>query len=132
MIPVVALAYYISFIPHQGYPFPVHIDDWVHMAYADALVRAGSTTFTEPFLGQTVVGSGAPHLEAGFHLFWGVFHQISGISWLTIFRYFPGVVFIITVLSVYIFAHRQGFGWEAALITCLVPRPLLAFWVPAF
>jgi hypothetical protein len=121
MVPVLALAYYIAFIPHQGYPFPVHIDEWVHMAYANAMWQAGDTTFTDPFLGQSVIGLGTPHLEAGFHIFWGAFHQISGISWLTIFRYFPGVIFMITVLSVYIFARKQGFGWEAALFACLIP-----------
>jgi len=54
-------------------------------------------------------------------MFWGVFKSISGISWLTIFRYFPGIIFIITVLSVYILAQREGFGVEAAFFTCLIP-----------
>lgn len=121
MAPVLALAYYIAFIPHQGYPFPAHIDEWVHLAYIKAMWQAGSTTFTDPFLGQGVIGSDNPHLEAGFHIFWGAFHQISGISWLTIFRFFPGFIFLITVSSVYIFARKQGFGWEAALFTCLIP-----------
>ncbi len=121
MAPILALAYYIAFIPHQGYSFPAHIDEWVHLAYIKAMWQSGSTTFTDPFLGQGVIGSDNPHLEAGFHIFWGAFHQISGISWLTIFRYFPGVIFLITVSSVYIFARKQGFGWEAALYTCLIP-----------
>ena len=73
-------------------------------------MNAGSATFP-----------GASLLEAGFHLFWGVFQRISDISWLTIFRYFPGIVFIITVLSVYILAQRWRFGWEAALFTSLIP-----------
>ena len=110
LVPILALAFYIAFIPHHNYPYPVHIDEWVHLASFKALISAGSITFSGSFL-----------LEAGFHLFWGVFQSISGISWLTIFRYFPGIVFIITVLSVYILAHRQGFGWEAALFTCLIP-----------
>jgi len=38
-----------------------------------------------------------------------------------IFKYFPAVIFMITVLSVYILTKRQGFGWEAALLTCLIP-----------
>ena len=54
--------------------------------------------------------------------------------WLTIFRYFPGIVFIFVVLSVYILARRQGFGWEAALFTALIPTTVgilgPAFMVP--
>ncbi|MFC1912162.1 hypothetical protein ACFLXG_03300 [Chloroflexota bacterium] len=120
LLPIIALAFYITFIPHQGYAYPVHIDEWVHLAFSEAILETGSTTFTDPFLGQSVIGFGSPHLEAGYHLFWGIFHQISGISWLTIFRYFPGVIFIITILSVYILGQRQGFGWEAAFFTSLI------------
>ena len=120
MLPIIALAFYIAFIPHQDYPYPVHIDDWVHLAYFEAMLQASSVTFTDPFFGQSTI-SLSSNLEAGFHLFWGVFHQISGISWLTIFRYFPSIIFVITVLSVYVLAQRQGFGWEAALVTCLIP-----------
>ncbi len=119
LVPILALAFYIAFIPHQNYPYPVHIDEWVHLAYSEAMLQAGSTTFIDPFLGQSISGLSS-NLEAGFHLFWGVFQQISGISWLTIFRYFPGVIFMITVLSVYVMARREGFGWEAALSTCLI------------
>jgi len=119
LLPILGLAFYIAFIPHLHYPYPVHIDEWVHLVQSEAMLQAGSTTFTEPFFGQSTIGLGS-NLEAGFHLFWGVFQRISGISWLTIFRYFPGVIFIITVLSVYILARREGFGWEAALFSCLI------------
>lgn len=120
LVPILALAFYLAFIPHLDYPYPVHIDEWVHLTQSKAMLQAQDTTYLNPFSGQSTVGIGS-NLEAGFHLFWGVFHQISGIPWLTIFRYFPSIIFIITVLSVYILAWRQGFGWEAALFTCLVP-----------
>ncbi len=119
LVPILALAFYVAFIPHQNYPYPVHLDEWVHLAYSKALLTTGSAISVNPFFGQAIEGL-HPHLEAGFHLFWGVFHQISGLSWLTIFRYFPSVMFMITVLSVYALAHREGFGLEAALFTCLI------------
>lgn len=123
ILPIMALAFYIAFIPHQGYPYPVHIDEWSHLAYSSAMLKAGSTTVIDPFLGQSIQGISS-NLEAGFHLFWGVFHQISGISWLTIFKYFPAIVFMFTVLSVYVLAQKQGFGWEAALFTSLIPTTI--------
>ena len=119
MLPIMALAFYIAFIPHQGYPYPIHIDEWLHLAFSKGMVQAGSTTFVDPFFGQSTRALSS-NLEAGFHLFWAIFHQISGISWMTIFRYFPGIIFIITVLSVYVLGQRQGYGWEAALFTCLI------------
>jgi len=120
LLPVLALAFYMAFIPHLNYPYPVHIDEWVHLAYSKAMLAAGSTTFAEPFSGGLAL-SLSSKLEAGFQLFWGVFQRISGVSWITIFRYFPSVVFMITVLSVYVLGKRMGFGWEAALFTCLIP-----------
>jgi hypothetical protein len=110
LLPILGLAFYIAFIPHQNYPYPLHVDEWVHLGHSKMLMGAGSVTF-----------HGSALLEAGFHLFWGVFQTISGISWMAIFRYFPGIIFIITVLSVYILAQREGFGLEAAFLTCLIP-----------
>ncbi len=109
LLPIMALAFYIAYIPHLNYPYPLHVDEWLHIVYANTTLQADSIT-----------GLGS-NLEAGFHLFWGVFHEISGISWITIARYFPSIIFIITVLSVYILARREGFGWEAAFFTCLIP-----------
>ena len=120
LVPILALAFYMTFIPHINYPYPMHVDEWVHLAYSKAMLQAGDTTFIDPFFGHSTFNI-TSNLEAGFHLLWGVFHQISGIPWVTIFRYFPGIVFIITVLSVYVLARRQGYGWEAALFTCLIP-----------
>ncbi|MBA7674032.1 hypothetical protein ES703_82239 [subsurface metagenome] len=121
LVLILGLAFYIAFIPHINYPYPVHIDEWVHMAVSKAMLQAGDASLAvDPFLGQSTAGLSS-NLEAGFHLFWGVFHQISGISWLTIFRYFPGVILMITVLSAYVLGRRHGFGWEAALFTCFIP-----------
>jgi hypothetical protein len=119
-LPALALAFYIAFIPHQGYPYPVHIDDWIHLANSEAILKAGSLTYPEPFFGEATV-SLSSNLELGFQLFWGIFQRISGISWLTIYRYFPAVIFIITIVSAYILANRQGFGWEAAFFVALIP-----------
>ena len=114
-----ALAFYLVFIPHHNFPYLVHLDEWIHLACANQIINQGTIVgLTNPWFG------GAPNanqvFEVGFHVYWAVFHQISGLSWLDIFRYFPGVIFLMTVLSVYILAQRQGFGWEAAFFTCLI------------
>ena len=119
-MPILALAFYMAFIPHVNYPYPVHIDEWVHIAHSNALLRAADIYYPDPFSGQ---GSGGviALLEVGFHLPFAVFHQLSGISWIDIYRYFPSIVFVIMTLSVYILAKRMGFGWEAAFFSCLIP-----------
>ena len=120
ILPVMALAFYIAFIPHQDYLYPLHIDEWLHIAYAESILASGSTTYLEPFYGELSLGI-SRSLEAGFHVFWGVFQRVSGISWNDIFRYFPGIILSITALSTYVLARREGFGWEAAFFACLIP-----------
>ncbi len=124
LVPILALAFYMAFIPHSGYLYPVHIDEWAHLAFSQELMRAGSTTaLVEPFAGGSELAP-VQTLEVGFHILWGVFQQLSGISWTDIFRYFPGIVFMMTVLSAYILGRRAGFGWEAALFACLIPTTI--------
>ncbi|MFC1874073.1 hypothetical protein ACFLYX_02090 [Chloroflexota bacterium] len=117
---VLGLSFYITFIPHQSYPYAIHVDEWKHMAYSQSMMQSGDITFNDPFFGEKTI-SFRNNLEAGFHLFWGVFQTISGIDWMIIFRYFPSIMFMITVLAVYILASREGFGWEAAFFTALIP-----------
>ena len=127
LLPILALAFSLAFIPHIDYPYLVHVDEWVQLAYSETIIRAGDSIFANPFYGEPLEGlTGSAegigqYLKIGAYLFWGMFHQISGIPWLIIYRYFPGIIFILTVLSVYILAQRQGFGLAAAFFTCLIP-----------
>ncbi len=134
LLAVLGLAFYIAFIPHLDYLYPLHVDEWVHMARANAMVQSGSISFPDPLLGGAQL-SLSSNLEAGYQLFLGVFQIISGISWMDLFRYFPGIIFMITVLSVYVVARREGYGLEAAFLTCLIPTSVgvlgPAFLVPA-
>ncbi|MFC2072338.1 hypothetical protein ACFLUU_06495 [Chloroflexota bacterium] len=120
LLPIMVLAFYITFIPHLNYPYPVHLDEWTHLANAKQIVRQASAfDVTNPVSGGQA--STNQVYEVGFILPLAIFHQVSGIPWLTVFRYFPSIIFMVTVLSVYILGRRQGFGWEAALVTCLIP-----------
>ena len=46
---IIGLAFFIGFIPHSNYPYLVHIDEWMHMARAKALLQAESINFIDPF-----------------------------------------------------------------------------------
>ncbi|MFC1909219.1 hypothetical protein ACFLXD_05135 [Chloroflexota bacterium] len=133
LVPVMALAFYIAFIPNLNYPYPVHIDEWVHIAFINSLLEAADINYLQPFSGQPASGL-VNMLEVGFHVLFGVFYKISGMSWIDIVRYFPCIILAFTSLSVYILARREGFGWEAAFFTCLIPTTVgimgPAFFVP--
>lgn len=123
LIPILALAFYLAFVPHQSYPYPVHVDEWDHLSCANEIIKeARAFNLTDPYSGGPAIAD--QQVEVGFQTFWAVFHITSGINWNTIFKYFPAAIFMFTVLSVYILAKRRGFGWEAALLTCLIPTTI--------
>lgn len=121
LLPILAFAFYITFIPNINYPYAVHIDEWRHIAHANTLMSEAGVNIIDPFTGEQSAEWWISVLEVGYHLPLGIFHELSGISWMDIARYMPSVIFMVTVLSVYIFARRMGFGWEAAFFTCLIP-----------
>ncbi len=131
---IIIIAIFMAYIPHLEYPYPVHHDEWMKMAYSHALSNAGSLTYTEPFSEQTTISGITGDLENGFYVFCVVLQQISGIDWTDLFTYFPAFIFAITVMSVYILSRRQGFGLEAAFFTSLLPTSIgilgPAFMVP--
>jgi len=133
LLPIILLAFYVAFIPNLDYAYPVHIDEWVHIAHSNSLLQAASIDYPDPFTGQGNPGI-VSVLEAGFHVLFGVFYKISGISWMDIVRFFPGIILAVTALSVYVLGRREGFGWEAAFFTCLIPTTVgimgPAFFIP--
>ncbi len=121
LAPILALALYVAFVPHQNYVYPVHLDEWQVMAYTNQLVLQGNLShLTNPVYGGTGLFSNQIG-EIGTHVFWGAFREVTGLDWLIIFQYFPGVLLMITVLGVFVLGQRQGFGWQAALFASLVP-----------
>jgi hypothetical protein len=117
---ILALAFSMAFIPHIGYAYPLHVDEWMHMTYAETIAQTGSITGPDPFTGMTNINLG-DNLWVGFHILWAMFQQISGIDWIILFRYFPSIIFILTILAVYVLASRLGYGLEAAFFSCLMP-----------
>lgn len=133
LLPILALACYFALIPHLDDDYPVHVDEWAHLTYTKALQEAESIDFTEPFP-TSLYPTDVQDPEIGYHVFLSMFQDITGISWLTFFKYFPSIVFMITVLSIYILGRREGYGWPAALAACLIPTSVgilgPAFMVP--
>jgi len=131
LVGILCLAFYMAFIPHINYQYPLHVDEWHHYGLAQALASAESTTYTEPFCGTTINND---HTEVGFHILLATMKSVTGLSWNNIFRFSPSFIFLFTVLAAYIMGRRQGFGIEAAFFTAMIPTTVRilgpAFLVP--
>lgn len=115
---ILAFTFFLAYIPHLNYPYPLHIDEWEHFALSQSLVDAGTTDFVDPLIGEKRVTN---HPEAGFHLFLAQVRLLTGLSWMTIFRFFPALVFMTTVMAAYLFGRRSNFGLEAAFFAAFIP-----------
>ena len=49
LLPILGLAFYIAFIPNLNYAYPVHIDEWVHIAHSNSLLQAADVNYSDPF-----------------------------------------------------------------------------------
>jgi hypothetical protein len=121
LIPILTLAFLIAYIPHRDYAFPVHLDEWQVMVYTDELMAQGSLANASNPLSGTAGLTWNQTGELGDHIFWGIFREVAGLDWLPIFRYFPGIIFMMVVLGVFALANRLGFGREGALFASLIP-----------
>ena len=134
---IMGLAFYIGMIPRLDYSYPLHTDEWTHLAEASAIASEGDIPFHDPITGEArsdsvVEGTtSSPHFEVGYQLFLAEVRLVTGLPWLTIFRFLPSSVFALTVLGAYIFGARRGFGLEAAVFATLVPTTV-RFLGPAF
>ena len=130
---ILLLAFLMAFIPHIGYAYPLHVDEWMHLTYAKTIAETGAISFPDPFTGEGTVGPGT-NVWLGYHVLMAMVQRVSGIDWLVLWRFGPSVIFMLTVFCVYIFAKRQGYGLEAAFFTCLIPTTVgllgPAFMVP--
>jgi hypothetical protein len=78
-------------IPHLGYGYPLHIDEWWHYGDASSLLAAKDTSFPNVFDSGIAIGTDK---ELGFHLVLAALKATTGASWLTLFRWLPGIIIV--------------------------------------
>ncbi|MBI4338209.1 MAG: hypothetical protein HY683_10325 [Chloroflexi bacterium] len=132
LLAVLALAAFLTYRPHASYPLPLHVDEWFHYAYAQAVADTESATFADPFFGTRTISE---HAEGGFHILLAAFQQLTGADWTAFFRFGPAVLFTLMVLAAYAYGQRMGAGLPMALLVALLPTTLRVlgpiFLVPA-
>lgn len=117
---IICLGVFISLIPRMDYAYPVHLDEWFGMACANQILNQDSAfNLLSPFNGSPA--DFFQSAEFGFHLLIGLFHEISGIDWLIIFRFLPSLIFVFTIISAYLMGKKLGFGLEAAAFISILP-----------
>ncbi len=125
---ILVLAFFITSIPRWQYLYPLHIDEWMHYGQVQSLIETGHITYPNPFDSGKAV---SPDTEIGFHLLLGELKLITGISWLSLFRFSTGIILALLAFMVYALGRERGFGLGAAFLVVFIPTTT-RFLGPAF
>ena len=126
---ILVIAFYMALWPRLGYPFPLHVDEWMHLGHTTQLLDTGHLNYPNPFYGgQREVGG---HPEMGYYLWFGNLLLSTGSDWLLLSRLMPAVVLGIIAFVAYAWGRKWGFGLEAAFFTTFI-HTTIRFLGPAF
>lgn len=118
-------------IPRLNYQYPLHVDAWWRYGDAYSLMETGHLAYPDVFNNGAATDT---DIEIGFHLFIGELKLITGLSWLALFRFLPGLILALLAFQAYAFGRKKGYGFEAAFLVTLIPTTIRllgpAFLVP--
>ena len=128
LVLILLLAFFMAFVPHLDYGYPLHVDEWWRWGDAQGILEAGRITYPDPFeAGETV----SPDIEVGFHVFLAEIKLITGVSWLSVFRFLPGLMLSLIVFQAYALGRSRGIGLQVAFLVALMPTTV-RFLGPSF
>ena len=126
---ILAVAFYMALWPRLDYPFPLHVDEWMHLGHTTQLLDSGHVNYPNPYCaGQWEVGG---HPETGYYLWLGTLLLSTGSDWLVLSRLMPALVLAIIAFVAYAWGRKWGFGLEAAFFVTFI-HTTIRFLGPAF
>ena len=126
---IIALAFFMALYPRLDYPFPLHVDEWMHLGNTQQIVEHGDLSYPNPWQGGREMVEGHP--ETGYYTWLGTLQMATGMPWLTLARLMPAIVLGIITFAAYALCRKWGFGLEAALFVTFI-HTTIRFLGPAF
>lgn len=121
LIIILGFTAFMVFLPHlkEWYFLPLHVDEWEHWCYSNAVEQFGSASFIHPYLGTGILQP----FEIGFNLITSGISWISGSSYVTIFVFMPSLLAVFMSLAAFNIGERaeRKFGLEAAFLISFLP-----------
>ena len=113
---ILVLGVVLASYPHWNYPYPLHVDEWFHIAEGKMVAQGAGINW---YSGQKF-GLG---MERAWHVTLGLVQKVLGLNvkeWMI----FPAVMHAFAILSVFYFVKKM-FGSREALVasflTALMP-----------
>ena len=129
LVAVFGLSFYMALLPRLNYWFPLHVDDWIHLAHTQWITDSGRVTYLDPYSGGREVFVG--NLEAGYQLWLAELLGATALSWISMSRLVPPLVLALIAFVAYAWGLKYGFGLEAAFFVTFI-HSTIRFLGPAF
>lgn len=124
----VLLAFLVAVGPRFDYPYPIHVDEWTHLAYADALIQNENLPHADPLYGMESVPF---RPELGFRVLLGELRLATGLSWDGMFPYICGGLFALFAISMLYLGYAAGAGPLVGILALGTPTTI-RFLGPAY
>jgi hypothetical protein len=129
LVAILGLAFFMALYPRLHYPYPLHVDEWMHLGYTNQILNIGHLSFPNPFQGGRYEVGGHP--ETGYYIWLGTSLLATGSSWLVLSRLMPALVLALIAFVAYAWGRKRGFGLEAAFFATFI-HTTIRFLGPAF
>jgi hypothetical protein len=129
LVAIIGLAFFMALYPRLDYPYPIHVDEWMHLGNTHQILDTGHLNYPNPFHGGRFEVGGHP--ETGYYLWVGTSLLATGSSWLVLARLMPALVLGIIAFVSYAWGRKRGFGLEAAFFATFI-HTTIRFLGPAF
>jgi hypothetical protein len=129
LVAIIGLAFFMALYPRLDYPYPLHVDEWMHLGHTTQILNVGHLNYPNPFHGgQWEVGG---HPETGYYLWFGTSLLATGSTWGVLARLMPALVLGLIAFLAYAWGKKRGFGLEAAFFATFI-HTTVRFLGPAF
>lgn len=103
----------------ESYMYPLHVDEWTHLALAQYTADKGGLDMVNPYLGETVGRLLTGFLEFGYTSYLAALIQVLGgnpVNWMS---YLPALNTVYTALLLFVLVQKLGMEKPVAYVSML-------------
>ncbi|VVB82691.1 Uncharacterised protein [uncultured archaeon] len=101
-------------VSHFSYPFPIHVDEWIHLSQIVYILENKSLGFVNPYSSHLIFQQDP---EVGYHLILATFFKISSLDPILTYQYFATIFFIINSILLFILIKKLTNNYYIGLLS---------------
>ena len=104
----------ITFYPHYTYTYPLHVDEWQHLAQARSVYTTGELSKVNPYF---VEGDTYESYEHGFQVFLAMVLYNIGFDPVLAYKFLPALFMLLGAISLFVLVSYLFKNYWIALLS---------------